>query len=216
MGSYRTIPLMLCMITILFFKMSRCVAMQLLILVCFFSVDVHAQKDSTAAKPRRRWAVYAGIGPNVYFNNLELARNQVNVVNYSVVARIMWEPEHFLSLGLESGYYRLYTVKTPEAGNVFISNSAIPIQIVVSMKFLKSFYFNGSLGQSILLNEAHSQSYGNFDARTVSLGDFTTTLGYRHPLMGDHFSIGAETKFFYSGRANDCSLALVFVGGYRF
>jgi hypothetical protein len=183
---------------------------------CFLSIQGMAQKDSSSPKPRHKWAVYAGVGPNVYFNNLVLAKNQVNVVNYSFVARVMWEPEHFLSLGLESGYYRLYTVNSPEAGNVSIANSAIPIQIVVSMRFLQSFYFSGSLGQSILVNQAHSQTYGNFDAKTVSLGDFTTTLGYKHYLKGGRFSISAETKFFYSGKANDQSLALVFVGGYSF
>ena len=187
----------------------------LFISICLFSIQVMGQKPDSAHKARHRFAVYAGVGPNVYFNNLQLANNYVNVVNYSVVTRIMWEPEHFLSLGLETGYYRLYTVKTGQPLNVFISNSAIPIQIVVSMKFLQSFYFNWSQGQSILFNEVNSSTYGHFDARTVSLGDFTATLGYNHPLNG-RFSLGAETKFFYSGKANDRSLALVFVGGFSF
>lgn len=188
---------------------------RLFTLLCLFSVHTMAQDSLSVHKPERRIAVYAGVGPNVYFNNLKLARNLVNEVNYSFVFRVMWEPEHFLSLGLETGYYRLYSLKTAEPYYASISNSAVPIQIVVSMKFLRSFYFNGSLGQSILFNEVRSSTYGNFDARTFSLGDFTATLGYRHPMKG-RFSLGAETKFFYSSRANDCNLALVFVGGYRF
>jgi hypothetical protein len=138
----------------------RYIPIQLVFLFSLLTLRSAAQEKQPAKEKKHKFALYAGIGPNVYFNNLELAKNSVNVVNYSFVGRIMWEPEHFLSLGIESGYYRLYTVKSPEAGNVFISNSAIPIQIVVSMRFLKSFYFAGSLGQSILLNEATSQTYG--------------------------------------------------------
>ena len=209
MDSYQIIPLMSCMITMRFFR--------LVILLCLVSVHVMAQDASSASsnKTKHKFAVYAGVGPNFYFNNLQLAANHVNTFNYSFVGRIMWEPEHFLSLGLETGYYRLYTLKVSDPDNIFISNNAVPIQIVVSMKFLRSYYFNFSVGQSLLFNNVSSSSHGNFDAQSFSPGDFTATLGYKHPLNG-RFSLGAEAKFFYSSRANDCSLALVFVGGYNF
>ena len=207
MGLFRTIPHMSCMTIIRFFKLA--------FLLCVVSIHVMAQNAPSEKKPRRKFSVYAGFGPNVYFNNLQLAANYVHPFNYSFVGRFMWEPEHFLSLGLETGYYRLYNVKISDPENIFISNSAVPIQIVVSMKFLQSYYFNFSLGQSLLFNEVNSANHGSNNAQTFSPGDFTTTLGYKHPLKG-RFSLGAETKFFYSGRANDCSLALVFVGGYNF
>jgi hypothetical protein len=127
----------------------------------------------------------------------------------------MWEPEHFLSLGIETGYYRLYSLNVSQPENASISNNAIPIQIVVSMKFLQSFYGNFSLGQSILLNKVSTATHGNFDAQSFSPGDFTATLGYKFKTAG-RFSLGAETKFFYASRANDCSLAVVLVGGYKF
>ena len=184
------------------------------ILFCLFFANGMAQIEQPP-KPKHKFSVYAGAGPSIYFNNLQLGASHVNVLNYSFVGRFMWEPEHFLSLGLETGYYRLYNIKTGEPDNVFISNSAIPIQIVVSMRFLQSFYFSGSLGQSILLNEASSSTYGKFDARNFSLGDFTATLGYKYHLHG-RFSLGTEAKFFYSSRANDYNLALVFIGAYDF
>jgi hypothetical protein len=184
-------------------------------LLCLLPQRMMAQKEPPTDNSKHQFSVYLGTGPNVYFNNLQLAKDRVNVVNYSFTGRFMWEPGHFLSLGLETGYYRLYSLKTTGPDNAFISNSAIPIQIVVSMKFLRSCYFNVSMGQSLLFNEASASAYGNFDARSFSLGDFTGTLGYKYPLKG-RFSIGAETKYFYSSRANDCSLALVFIGGYSF
>ena len=69
----------------------------------------------------------------------------------------MWEPEHVLSVGIESGYYRLYTLTGPDTLHANIANSAIPIQLVISMKFLKSFYFNFSMGQSKLINKVPPQ-----------------------------------------------------------
>src|SRR5579872_6997442 len=143
MGLFQIIPLMSCTIITPFFKMSKEMetikysTIQLSIFLCLFSVNVMSQIEQPAYIPRHRFSVYAGVGPSYYFNNLQLAWDHVNVVNYSVLARFMWEPEHFLSLGLETGYYRLYTLKTDQPDKVFISNSAIPIQIVVSMKFLQ-------------------------------------------------------------------------------
>ena len=195
------------MITIRFFKLAG--------LFTIFALHTVAQDAPAAGNTSHKFSVYLGVGPNVYFNNLQLGKDKVNAFNYSFVGRFMWEPGHFLSLGVETGYYRLYTIKTTEPDNVSISNSAIPIQIVLSMKFLRSWYFNFSMGQSLLLNEVTASTYGNFDARSFSLGDFTGTLGYKCPL-NRRFSIGAETKYFYSSRANDCSLALVFVGGFSF
>jgi hypothetical protein len=187
----------------------------IVMLICLFSVNAMAQSGDSAHHKRHKFALYAGAGPNYYFNNLQLAKSYASVYNYSIVGRIMWEPEHFLSLGLETGYYRLYTMKSADSNDIHIANSAVPIQIVVSMKFLHNFYFNASLGQSLLMNDVHSSKYGNFDAKSFSPGDFTATLGSKIQ-VNDRFSIGAETKFFYSSRANDCNLAFVFIGGISF
>jgi hypothetical protein len=162
------------------------------------------------------FSIYAGFGPNIYFNNLVVAKNHVNVFNYSFVGRFMWEPEHFLSLGLETGYNRLYTVSVSSAtdGSAHIINTAIPIQIVVSMKFLQRCYFNFSMGQSILLNHATSSNNGDFSATSWSFADIGAALGYRYHL-NKRFSIGGEAKFFYSTHLNDKNLALVFMAGYN-
>lgn len=181
------------------------------LLISIFSVQVSAQ-STLSDKKIRHWVFYGGIGPNFYFNNLVLAKDQVNELNYSFVGRIMWEPEHRLSLGFESGYNRLYTIHNAD---VHIINSTIPLQIVVSMKFLKSFYGNFSFGRSILVNKVSSTSYGNFDATAVSLADVTLTVGYKRQL-NDRFSLGTELKYYYTSKANDQNLALVFMGGYRF
>ena len=173
--------------------------------------------QTDGAKPgKHKFSFYGGVGPNYYINNLVLSKDLVRPFNYSFVGRFMWEPEHFLSLGLESGYYMLYQLTaTQDQTTWHISNAAVPIQLVVSMKFLKSFYFNFSFGRSLLLNKVSTSNIGSFDATSFSLADFTETLGYKIKLK-HRFSIGAEAKFYYASRLEDKNFALVFVGGYNF
>jgi hypothetical protein len=186
------------------------------IIICLFSTNLFAQTDEAApAKGGHKWTIYGGAGPNVYFNNLVIGRDNVNQFQYSFAGRIMWEPEHLLSLGVESGYYRLYSVSFPEFPDVKISNSAIPIFIVVSMKFLKSFYFNFSSGQTILLNNVYTPTYGHVDESALSFGDFAGSLGYKRQLK-KHISLSAEVKFFDSTKLDDKNMALLFLAGYSF
>jgi hypothetical protein len=182
-------------------------------LICFFPIRLMAQAGNKAAEKTHPFTMYAGVGPNVYFNNLVLARNYVHELNYSFAGRIMWEPGHLLHLGVETGYYRLYTVNDKEHPGVHISNSAIPIQLVVGMRFLKTFYFNFSSGPSMLLNKVTTPDSGNISSTSFSLGDFAGSLGYTLHLK-KRISLAAETKFFYSSQLNDKNMALLFMLGY--
>jgi hypothetical protein len=181
------------------------------ILWCGLSVASYGQETKS-----HRWTFYGGLGPNYYFNNLEIAKNVVTEVNYSFVARLMWEPDYRLSLGFETGYNRLYSINETGAilGKVEIANAVIPIQLVVSMKFWDNFYGSFNVGQGILLNRVSTSNFGNFDANVVSLGDFALTFGYRRDI-NDRWRIGAELKGYYSTKLDDKNVALVFMGGYR-
>lgn len=178
-------------------------------------LSADAQDTGLLAKPHRH-SVYLGVGPNYYFNNLILLRNQVNVVNYSFVGRYMWEPEHLLTIGFEMGYYRLYNLKLPGALHNSIRNSAIPFQLVIGMRFLKKQgYFNFGIGRSLLINDITTDADGDFDATTISLADFTTTAGYRKQ-VNDRISLSSEIKLYYASKAADMNLALALVVGYGF
>jgi hypothetical protein len=144
-----------------------------------------------------------------------LLTNKVNELNYSFAGRVMWEPEHRLSIGFETGYYRLYSLTQTGPLQTKIRNSAIPLQLIISMKFFKSFYGNFAIGRSILINDVTTNFDGNFDATTFSLADFSTSLGYKRQL-NHRFSLGVETKFFLSSKADDKNIALLFMAGYSF
>jgi hypothetical protein len=120
-----------------------------------------------------------------------------------------------LSLGFETGYYRLYTFNAPEPNLAHISNTAIPLQVVISMKFLKTFYASFSMGQSILLNKANSTNVEEFKASAISTADFTGAVGYKYRLSR-RFSLSGEARYFYSSSFVDRNFTLAVVGGFKF
>jgi hypothetical protein len=174
---------------------------------------------STKTIKKHKFTLYAGLGPDFYFNNLTVSKDYVREFNYAFVTKFMWEPEHFLSLGFETGYNRLYSIKENPTANsqIKIYNAAIPIQLVISMKFLKDFYGSFTMGQSILLNKVSTLNNGisnNVNATNVSLGDFGLNVGYRKAINSRVF-LGSELRGFYSSKLDDKNIGLIFMTGYR-
>jgi hypothetical protein len=168
---------------------------------------------------KHKYSLYTGFGPNFYFNNLDVSKLYVRELNYAFVTRFMWEPAYFLSLGFETGYNRFYSIKeNPTAGSqIKIINAAVPIQLVISMKFKKDFYSSFTMGQSILMNKVRTSNNGstnNINATSVSLSDFGINIGYRK-LISSRVYLGTELKGFYSSKLNDRNLGLILMTGYR-
>jgi hypothetical protein len=187
------------------------------ILFCFLSLNLFAQNDNQAQVKKHKFSFYGGVGPNYYFNNLVIYKNSVQPWNYSLTARLMWEPEHFLSLGIESGYYKLYTVKytVPSFGPAMVTNLAVPVQLVVSMKFLKNYYTDLSIGQTNLLYKFSSSNMGSFQTSSWSLADFGITVGYKY-LIKNRVSVCGDIKYFRSAKFTDSNMALLFIVAYNF
>jgi len=173
-----------------------------------------AQDKAPVQAKKHKFTFYAGLGPNIYFNNLVLAKDYVKEFNYSFMGRLMWEPEHRLSIGIESGYYCLYRVDFGDQSDVKIANYAIPIMLAVNMKFLKDFYINLNTGQSILKNSVTNTLQGDILASNLSLGDFSGALGYKRQWK-NWMTLGVETKFYYASKLNDKNIALLFVAGFH-
>jgi hypothetical protein len=148
-------------------------------------------------------------------------KNDVNSFNYAFSARVMWEPEHsFLSLGFETGYFRLYTASSTVtvsgvSTNAHVSNSSVPLQFVVSMKFSRQIYADWAMGQSITFNQVDAQGVQtNHNATTWSLADFSATVGYRF-IQKARISYAVECKGFYSASYANSTIAILFIVGYR-
>jgi hypothetical protein len=184
-------------------------------LMTLAALQGYGQSTQVPSEKKHPFSFYGGVGPSYYFNNLVIGKQYVNSFNYSFAGRFMWEPGHLLSLGIETGYYRLYTVSASQLNNAHISNSAVPLQIVVSMKFLKDWYACFNMGQTMLLNKAGATGSETVNSTSWSLADFAGSVGYRYRFPS-RISVGAETKFFLSSSYLDMNLALLFMVGYNF
>ena len=183
-------------------------------LFLLISLVAVSQEQSPVKQKKGRWVAYVSAGPNYYFNNIVVGKDLVNEFNYTATFKLMWEPEFRVSLGVETGYYRLYTANGTGQGKLHIVNSATPVHFVAAMNLWKSYYFDLTIGPSFLSNKVHTDSYGDFNGSSVSLADFSGTLSYRFKWKGK-FRLGFGPKFFYSSHLNDQSLALVVMAGYK-
>jgi hypothetical protein len=111
----------------------------------------------------------------------------------------------------------LYTVKytAPSLWPAQVTKIAVPVQLVVSMKFLKNYYADLSIGQSNLVDKFSNPGMGSFETSSWSLADFGITSGYKY-LIKNKVSVGAELKFFHSTKNDDSNLALVFMVAFHF
>jgi hypothetical protein len=193
----------------------------ILVFCCFLAVRSIAQNEQPENTVYHKFSVYAGVGPSYFFNNLHAFKDDVNSLGYAISARVMWEPQHsFLSLGFETGYYRLYSVSstvttTNGTSSAHVTNSSVPLMLVVSMKFSKQLYADWAMGQSVTFNEVNSPGFDtNHNAKTWSLADFTATVGYRF-IQKARISYAAEIKGYYSSSYSNGTIAVVFIVGYR-
>jgi len=191
---------------------------------CFLVVQGMAQSDNminfkpdkNVEAPYKKFSIYLGAGPSYFFNNVVTFKDDVNSWHYQISLRFMWEPPHSkLSLGFETGYYRLYTADAGEPIAAHVSNSAIPFQLVATMRFNKNFYASWSMGQNLLINtvDAKDKPY-DFNASAVSLSDGSATLGYKFA-QKPRLSYAVETKFFYSASFNNSTVSILFLAGFK-
>ncbi len=89
--------------------------------------------------------------------------------SFNIAGRIMWEPEHLLSIGIESGYIPLYSLDVDNYSTIFgttdveLSLTAIPFFLTFGMKIFPHFIIYGGVGGASLNSTADY-----FENRVVS------------------------------------------------
>jgi hypothetical protein len=160
-----------------------------------------------------RLSVMAGIGWTHYFNNLTIGREGLKGNSLGASFRLMWEPEHRLSIGIESGYYTLYDA-TLQPGNGHAVSAAIPVFANVRMRILKNFYLTAGTGIAFLRSELTSVS-GTSKSQTISYSDAQVSALYLYNLSAQ-FSVGSELKFLWIDKTDDFVSGLQGVVRWRF
>lgn len=186
----------------------------ILLIVCFLTGLESTAQD----KKPNNWTVGAGLGWFHYVNTLEIGGGQVKPNQMGYTFRFMWEPEHRLAMGVESGYYTLYDINkdststNPLTGQA--SLTAIPIMLSLRMRVLPNVFISGGPGLTLMNSEASafgSKSKSSF----LSLSNLHLSVMYRKKIS-ERFDVGAEGKFLYFGKTEDYGFSFQVVGSYHF
>ena len=187
-------------------------------LLCLFAaLAVSAQTNDSIPKSRSHYTLAAGAGWSHYFSNMDLvpARNvQKDFVGLSF--RFMWEPEYRLSLGLETGFYRIFKVDSVLTSEytMHARMNMVPLLLVVRMRIADNFYL--SVAPGIVVQFSQITGIGDkIQSTQYSFANFEACASYLYPL-GKYLMAGGEARFFYIGKTNDYILSVNAVFGVKF
>ena len=186
--------------------------------LCFLSHYLIAQKTwNTRDSVARGVSITVGTGISHYINTLQDDPNRTALQqNFSCSSfRFMWEPEHRLSLGIETGYYKIYEVQLSDNKQVNTASlSVIPILLRVQMRVFRRFYTSVATG--ISLHHSLVDALGNYsDSKTMAFSNLQFSVGYIYPVT-KQFGVGLEAKFLSENKTEDMVLSFEAVARYQF
>ena len=162
-----------------------------------------------------------GGGYGHYFNSFTNV-SDADVINNrpAFCAKLFWQPEYLLRIGIESGYYFIYSttrIETDKGSEKLTSNlSVLPIFLSLSMKVVNHLELNFATGvadmiYTININKSKTNKVVGY---TYSYSNFAAGLTYTIPL-GKNIGIGTEFKYMYLGKTEDSHITLFISLSYK-
>jgi hypothetical protein len=144
-----------------------------------------------------------GLGWTHYINTLEIGKDNATINSPGLSLRFFWEPEHRLSLGLETGYYRLYKVTNKSYSDLTgkVTMSAVPLMLTVRMRIIDRLYLSTGAGLAVMLNNV-SGIDSEISSTILSMSNYQFSASYIRPLTRK-LQAGAEFKFYNFGKTAD-------------
>ena len=158
-----------------------------------------------------------GFGYSRYFTTMDCSA--LNKNGFSGTFRVMWNPEHLLSIGLETGYQKLYSIDVNNLESEFgttdftASMASVPIFIVFAMRLSPNIRLIGGSGMKLLFNSGNLFS-DPLESNQISIG-FNAGISYIYPI-NKSVSIGGETFYSYFSKIQDQTIAIQFLFIYNF
>ncbi|OGU80986.1 MAG: hypothetical protein A2W11_06655 [Ignavibacteria bacterium RBG_16_35_7] len=158
-----------------------------------------------------------GLGYSRYFTTMDY--DDLNQNGFSGTVKVMWNPEHLLSIGLETGYQQLYSLDVSDYNtefgntNVLASMYTVPIFIVFAMKVLPNVKLTAGSGAYLLFNSG--EAFGDaLNSNQVSIGAHMG-ISYTYPI-NNSMAIGGELLYSYFSKLQDQTVAVQFLFVYDF
>lgn len=183
-----------------------------------FSLVLSIKCFSQSADTTYKVNTIIGFGYSYFITSLS-ELDGFNPHSFNATAKIMWQPEHLLRVGIESGYLSFYSYKqsgfTSNFGTTDVKSSlsAVPIILIFSMELFDNFEIASGVGVYFLFSEI--DSYDNKVSSSVFSNGYYSSVSYYYPLNRD-LSIGGELKYYYISKIEDADIALQFILKYNF
>jgi hypothetical protein len=154
---------------------------------------------------------YINAGYSRFITELDDSDGDLNKYGFSGTIRLMWEPEHLLSIGMESGYLQLYDFNSQRSFendttiNVSSELTAVPILFVFSMEIIENLKLSVGSGMFILTSkvDALNNPVNSDQISTGVLG----AVSYLWPLSHS-ISLGGEVKYYLINKIEDGDINL--------
>jgi hypothetical protein len=174
------------------------------LVLIFSTLVVYSQAKDSVRVRLNHYSFAIGAGWTHYFNNLDNGDGHIRTDFAGISAKFFWEPEYRLSLGLGTGYYKLFRIENQvsQDTSVQIDRSLVPFLLLVRMRVIDNVYVGAGMGISIITNKT-SGAGQEIVTKMNSLANFELSGSYLYPLS-KHWIVGGEMKVFYSGTLNDC------------
>ena len=170
--------------------------------------SISQETDSTKRKANYSLVLYAGGGVSQYLAALEPAIPGVEnkqLVHPAATFRVMWQPDHLLSLGIESGYVTWFSYESNhDTVAAKIAMSSIPLLITWSMPIAKRFRVFGGFGSFFMTSTLEDKRTMN--SNTASLG-LAVAAAYVQPLQ-KNLSLAFEGKWYKAHETRDDLVSL--------
>lgn len=169
-------------------------------------ITSHVSRDTT---PRSHYTLAIGVGWSHYFANMDLvpARN-VKKEFIGASFRFMWEPEYRLSLGLETGLYRIFRVDSVLSSEYTLNAKmyVVPLLLVIRMRIVDNFYLSVAPGLAIQFSQINGIG-DKISSTQFSLSNVEGCASYLYPL-NKHLIVGGEARLFHFGKTNDYIMSI--------
>jgi hypothetical protein len=175
----------------------------LTLVLIFFTLGVYSQKKDSVKVHLNHYTLTVGAGWTHYINNLEYGDQGIRKDFAGLSFKFFWEPEYRLSLGLETGYYKLFKISGQVNADTSyqIDRTVVPMLLLVRMRIVDNVYLGAGLGLAFVTNKVAGAGQ-EIVTKTTSLSNFELSGSYIYPLS-KHWQVGGEFKTFSFGSLED-------------
>lgn len=188
------------------------------VIFIFFVTACYTSVAQPSPKKDYRFSITGGVGWSHYFNSLKIGTNLANEDHIGFSCKVLWEPEHRLALGLESGYYTFYAVERTSPTNPQVIGratlSVLPIMLHIRCRVVKDFYLSTGTGVALLLSRIEGVG-GGIDSQQTSLSNFQLSALYLKPIH-PRLRLGGEVKYLSVDKTDDEIISVMAVASFRF